>query len=55
MAFSLNLGISKAKEINDVKYIARMDSDDISLPIRLETQYNFMEVNPHIDLVGCSV
>lgn len=34
------------------KYMAIMDSDDISLPGRLQTQFNFMEQNPDIDICG---
>lgn len=34
------------------KYIAVMDSDDISLPQRLQTQFDFMEQNPDIDICG---
>ncbi|UTZ20577.1 glycosyltransferase [Vibrio campbellii] len=33
-------------------YIARMDSDDISLPERIEKQIGFMESNPDIDVLG---
>jgi type III secretory pathway component EscV len=29
-----------------------MDSDDISLPHRLQVQFEFMENNPHIDICG---
>lgn len=32
------------------KYIARMDSDDISLPNRLKEQYSFMEKNKNVDI-----
>lgn len=32
-----------------------MDSDDISLPQRLETQVGFMETNPGISICGTSV
>ena len=39
----------------DVEYIARMDSDDISLDNRLETQVAFMQTNPDISLCGSSV
>lgn len=42
----LNFGIEHAKG----KYIARMDSDDISLPTRIEEQVCFMENNPEISL-----
>lgn len=34
------------------KYIAVMDSDDISLPHRLQTQFDFMEQNPDIGICG---
>jgi glycosyltransferase involved in cell wall biosynthesis len=36
------------------KYIARMDSDDFSLTERLQRQYNFLEQNPDIGIVGCT-
>ena len=32
-----------------------MDADDISLPHRVQTQVDFMESNPHLDLSGASV
>lgn len=54
-----NLGIAPSynelfKEVldRDYKYIARMDSDDIMLPYRIEEQYNFMKKNIDIDIVG---
>lgn len=34
------------------KYIARMDSDDISLPQRIEQQVDFLEKNPDIGIIG---
>lgn len=34
------------------KYIARLDSDDISYPHRLQTEVDFLERNTGIDLVG---
>ena len=37
------------------KYIARMDADDISVPERLEKQYEFMEANPQVSLVGSQI
>jgi glycosyltransferase involved in cell wall biosynthesis len=45
---SLNIGIKKATG----KYIARIDADDIALPERLEIQYDFLEKNSDIFLVG---
>jgi hypothetical protein len=38
-----------------VDYVARMDSDDLSVPERIETQVNFMIENPKVDIVGSSV
>jgi len=43
-----NFGLQHCKR----KYVARMDADDISLPTRLEEQYEFMEANPEVSLVG---
>lgn len=43
---TLNKGIDMAKG----KYIARMDADDISLPNRLQVEYDFMEAHPDISV-----
>jgi len=48
---AMNAGI----EASGADYIARMDSDDVSLPQRLEIQYNFLEKNPYLGLVGGKV
>lgn len=45
---SLNRGI----ELAQGKYIARMDSDDISLPDRLAKQIAFMESHPAVGICG---
>lgn len=47
----LNQGINAAKG----RYIARMDSDDISLPHRLEKQVRFMEANPAVGISGSAM
>ena len=44
----LNVGIGMARG----KYIARMDSDDISLPNRLQIQVDYLENHPDVDLVS---
>ena len=48
---SSNLGIREAKG----KYIARMESDDIAFPNRLEKQFKFMESHPKVTVSGCYI
>lgn len=48
LSATLNIGIDLALG----KYIARMDSDDISLPTRLEKQMEFMEAHPDYAMVS---
>ena len=45
---SLNIGFRAARG----KYVARMDSDDVSLPTRLEKQYDYMETHPGVIACG---
>lgn len=51
-----NLGISgtrnKLISLSKAKYIAWQDADDISLPYRLEKQYNYMEINTDVGICG---
>ena len=51
LAQVLNIGIEKARG----KYIARMDSDDISLPNRFERQVKYLDEHPDIDLCSCGM
>lgn len=37
------------------KYIARMDSDDISLPDRFEKQVKYMNQNPNVGILGTAI
>lgn len=52
----VNLGLTKSlnKGIKYVRseYIARMDSDDISDPLRFERQFNYLQEHPGIDVLG---
>ena len=51
IAKTLNKGISLANG----NYIARMDSDDICFPTRIEEQVKFLESHPEIDVCGTFV
>ncbi len=46
---SLNRGVKLAAS----EYIARQDADDISLPTRLEKQFNYMKNHPEVAVIGC--
>ncbi|MTC47097.1 glycosyltransferase [Providencia sp. wls1922] len=54
LSFALNTLIDKALTYPDIKYIARMDSDDISYPTRLSVQKEFLDLNTDIDILGTS-
>ncbi|GAA5142167.1 glycosyltransferase family 2 protein [Thalassotalea piscium] len=45
---TLNEAISLAK----AEYIARMDADDIALPLRLEKQFNYLTQHPDVAVLG---
>lgn len=55
----LNRGIehtlNKGLELAKGKYIARMDCDDISLPMRLQNQVDFMEQNPEVGVLSAAI
>ncbi len=51
LANVLNVGLAMARG----KYIARMDSDDISLPNRLQVQVDYLEQHPQIDLCSTAM
>lgn len=51
LANALNEGIKRC----NYELIARMDTDDYSEPHRLQVQYEFMNENPHIDVLGSDI
>lgn len=51
LVYTLNEGIAVAKG----SFIARMDSDDINFPERIEEQVTFLEKNLEVGIVGTSI
>jgi len=53
---TLNLGIAgnrnKGVSLAKGKYVMWQDADDVSMPLRLENQYKFMESNEEVGIVG---
>ncbi|MCG9639513.1 glycosyltransferase [Vibrio sp. Isolate34] len=55
LAQRLNDCIEIALLDEDIHYIARMDSDDISEVDRFQKQVSFLELNPEVDVLGTDV
>lgn len=51
----LGLALNEGLKVCKNELIARMDSDDISLPERCEKQLALFEADPALDIVGCPV
>jgi len=51
VSYSINVGIKIAKG----EYIARMDADDISHPLRIQKQVDVMLSNPNYSVIGTNV
>jgi len=48
----LTASLNRALNVARGKYIARLDSDDISAPERLQRQYTYLEANQHCAALG---
>lgn len=48
---AFNTGLSRARG----EFIARMDSDDVSLPGRIEQQYRYFQSHPDVEICGACV
>ena len=48
----LGRALRKGVELCKHEFIARMDTDDISLPNRLEKQYNYLQEHENIAIIG---
>lgn len=51
LAAALNTGLKEAK----YEWVARMDSDDISLPNRFEKQINYLREHPGVECLGGAI
>lgn len=55
----VNKGLGEALRVGSEycsgDYIFRMDSDDISHPLRFEKQISYVETNPQIDVLGTNI
>ena len=51
----LGLALNEGLKCCQYELIARMDSDDISLPTRCEKQLEMFAADPELDIVGCPV
>lgn len=51
----LNYTLNRCLEYADTPYVARMDGDDISLPMRFEKEYTFLEAHPEFAMVSSSM
>ena len=47
--------LTKGIELSQGSFIARMDSDDLSMPDRIQEQINFLEENPDIDICATNI
>jgi glycosyltransferase involved in cell wall biosynthesis len=52
---ALNTGIFYIMNLPHIKYIARIDSDDMWLPNKIEIQFSYMLENPSIDICGTAI
>jgi glycosyltransferase involved in cell wall biosynthesis len=47
--------MNKAFRVAQGKYVARQDADDVSLPSRFESQVDFLEKHPEVDVLGTGI
>ena len=52
---NVGLALNAGLEACENELIARMDSDDISLPVRCEKQLAMFKENPELDIVGTQI
>jgi glycosyltransferase involved in cell wall biosynthesis len=47
--------LNEAVALSRGEYFARMDADDVAYPERLECQVEYLQQQPEVDLLGCSM
>ena len=52
---ALNTGIFHIMNLPHIKYIARIDADDLWLENKIDIQFSYMINNPHIDICGTAI
>jgi len=56
VSLSENRGLGKALQVSvescSHELVARMDADDVAVPDRFETQLEYLESNPEVDVIG---
>lgn len=52
---ALNTGIFHIMNLPHIKYIARIDADDIWLENKIDIQFSYMLKNPNIDICGTAI
>jgi glycosyltransferase involved in cell wall biosynthesis len=52
---ALNTGVFHIMNLSHIKYIARIDADDIWLSNKIEIQFSYMLKNPNIDICGTAI
>lgn len=51
----IGAALNKGLEVANGEFVARMDSDDISLPHRFETQVKYLDNNEDVSIVGSQI
>jgi len=52
---NLPISLNIALDCSNGEYFARMDSDDVSFPMRIEKQVSYMQAHDSIDLLGAGI
>ena len=51
----LNITLNNCLRLTEGEYVARMDGDDVSLPMRFEKEVQFLDEHPEFAFVSCPI